>query len=172
MSQLGPGQSWGDIDGDGDPDFYLDYVESKFDNSDDVDFLVKRVLLAAYLRMLRLFPTDHPDQSPTQWPAAPRGERLTSHEDIVDATEALLARSRKSDVAELTDFLYELREFDRTRRLTAETEAGLRSYRLSQALWASRIELGSRTISPLAMDPELVYFVLPQGIHEHSAAAP
>ena len=147
--------------GPGDPDFYLDYSEGLWDFASDADFLVKRILLAAYLRMFRIIESDHPDQSETHWPVGPSGERLRSHEEIVGAITALLGRVRKSDVTALTAFLYELREFERTRGLTEETIETRRAYRLSQALWASQVELRTREAGKVTMDPDLSFFLLP-----------
>ena len=57
----------------GDPDHYLAYRGEEFEaNHDKTDFSVKRVLLAAYLRMFRLFEADDPDQSSTYWPGQGR----------------------------------------------------------------------------------------------------
>lgn len=145
----------------GDPDYYRDFDQSVFGSEDDVDFLVKRTLLAAYLRMLRLFEADDPDQGLTRWPTGPGGLRLESHREVTDAVQNLLATVRIDDVKTLTQFLYELREFDRTRKFTDETGERLRAYRLSQAIWASRVELHAKERRSVAMDPDISFLVLP-----------
>ena len=157
--------------GPGDPDFYLEYSNSWLDLASDADFLVKRIMLAAYLRMFRVIETDHTDQSDTHWPVGPGGARLHSHEQIVDAIAEYLPFVQKSGVSSLTAFLYELREYERTRGLTDETRGAARAYRLSQALWASRVELGAREVGEVTMDPDLSFFILPPPAGRPAATA-
>lgn len=144
-----------------DPDFYLSYKAGLTDLASDVNFMVKRILLAAYLRMFRLFESDHPDQSATVWPTGPGEIEMRSHQDVTDTVQATLARVRKEDVRELTRFLYELREYDRTRQLTDAMRAQLRAYRLSQAIWAGKAEYEPSAKDDETMDADIAYFVLP-----------
>jgi len=146
-----------------DPDFYLSYKEGLTDLASDANFMVKRILLAAYLRMFGLFESDHPDQSSTYWPTGPDGIEIRSHQDVTDTVQATLARIQKKDVQELTQFLYELREYDRTRRLTDSMRAQVRAYRLSQAIWAGKAEYEPSVKNDETMDADISYFVLPSG---------
>ena len=98
------------------------------------------------------------------WPGGggrPDGARLDSDQDVIGTISNLLVRDTKSDVAAMTALLYDLREFERTRNLTDESRALARAYRLSQAVWASEIELRTWTLEDRAMDPELSFFLLP-----------
>jgi len=155
--------------GPGEPDFYLSYKEGLTDLASDTNFLVKRILLAAHLRMFRLFESDHPDQDSTYWPTGPDGIEIRSHQEVTDTLQAMLARVRKDDVQELTRFLYELREYDRTRRLTDATHAQLRAYRLSQAIWAGQAEYKPSSTENEAMDSDISFFVLPSADGRPSA---
>ncbi len=152
--------------GPDEPDSYLSYKEGKLDLASDINFMVKRVLLAAYVRMFRLFPTDLPDDGSTYWPTAPDGVQLRDHQAVTNAMQALLAGVKKGDVPELTQFLYELREYDRTRRLTDAAREQLRVYRLSQAIWAGKAEYEAKEPDENTMDAELAYFVLPAAMQE------
>ncbi|MDH3433555.1 MAG: hypothetical protein OEM60_06835, partial [Gammaproteobacteria bacterium] len=152
----------------GDADFYLDYTNGLFGTEEEADFMVKRILLAAYLRMLQHFEADHPDQSRTYWPSGPDAQRLRSHQEVVNAARSMLAQVRIGEVAELTRFLYELREFDRTRKFSNAVSEQLRVYRLSQAAWASRAELTTWSAKTVDMDPDLSFLLLPR----QAAAAP
>lgn len=147
--------------GSDDPDFYLSYKEGKFDQASDINFMVKRVLLAAYVRMFRLFPSDLSDDGSTYWPTAIDGVQLRDHPAVLDAAETLLARVEKNDVPELTQFLYELREYDRTRQLTDTSREQLRVYRLTQAIWAGQAEYEAKEPDENTMDSNLAWFVLP-----------
>lgn len=147
--------------GPDEPDFYLSYKNDKMDLASDINFMVKRHLLAAYLRMFRLFPSELPDEGSTYWPTAPEGIRLGSHQGVTDSMQAFLARAEKGDTDDLTQFLYELREYDRTRRLTDAAREQLRVYRLSQAIWAGQAEYKSKNPGENTMDADLAYFVLP-----------
>jgi len=147
---------------DGDADYYLSYKEGFTDLASDANFMVKRILLAAYLRMFGLFPDDLPDDGSTYWPTASDGIRLASHEAVTEAMGAFLARIEKSDVEDLTGFLYELREYDRTRRMTDATRQQLRVYRLTQAIWAGQAEYKAKDPDDNIMDANLAYFVLPR----------
>jgi hypothetical protein len=151
-----------------DPDYYMNYENRGLPGAsrDDwsarkADFKVKYVLLASYARMLDLFEADHPDQSATQWPTAPDGSRLDSHEAVTRAVRTLLADAQIEDGEVLTAFLYELREFDRTRRFTDALGERLRAYRLSQAVWAGHAEYRTWKTEPAELDPELSFLVLP-----------
>ncbi len=148
----------------GDPDYYLDYQRRASGSATEADFTVKRILLAAYLRLYRHFEPDHPDQSTTHWPAAPDGTTLSSHRAVTDAVLQTLADAEISRLEELTQFLYEIREYDRTRRYTDETAERLRSYRLSQAIWASRAELTTRGHAAAQVDPDISLILLPRSI--------
>ena len=145
----------------GDPDFYLNYENDVFGTEEEADFRVKRVLLAAYLRMLRLFKADHPDQGSTYWPKGPNEVQLRSHEEVTGAVERTLTEARIDDVATLTQFLYELREFDRTRKFSAAAAEQLRAYRLSQAIWAGHVESVSWGDRTVAVDPDISFLMLP-----------
>jgi hypothetical protein len=146
---------------DGEADYYLSYKEGFADLASDANFMVKRILLAAYLRMFGLFPNDLPDDGSTYWPTASDGIRLASHEAVTEAMGAFLARIEKSDVEDLTGFLYELREYDRTRHLTDTAREQLRVYRLSQAIWAGQAEYEAKEPGENVLDADLAYFVLP-----------
>ena len=147
--------------GPDEPDFYLSYKEGYMDLASDANFMVKRVLLAAHLRMFGLFPSDQPDDGSTWWPTAPDGAQLRDHQAVTDAMEAFLARVEKGDTEDLTQFLYELREYDRTRQLTDATREGIRAYRLTQAIWAGQAEYKAKEPDENTMDANLSYFMLP-----------
>ena len=149
--------------GPDDPDYYLSYKSWKREWASDTNFMVKRVLLGAYARMFGLFPPDLPDDGSTYWPTAPDGVQLSDHEAVLDAIQAMLAGLEKDDVPELTQFLYELREYDRTRRLTDATHEQLRVYRLTQAIWAGQAEYEATEPGENTMDANLAWFVLPAG---------
>jgi hypothetical protein len=146
-----------------DADFYLSYREGLTDLASDVNFMVKRILLAAHLRMLRLFPSDLPDEGSTYWPDGPDEIKLDSHQAVTDTMQDMLARVEKGDVQDLTRFLYELREYDRTRRLSDATREQLRAYRLTQAIWAGKAEYKPSAAEDGTMDADISYFVLPSG---------
>jgi len=145
----------------GDADFYLDYTSGLFGTEEEADFKVKRVLLAAYLRMLSLFEADFPDQGSTYWPVGPDGNRLGSHQEVTSAVKHMLAEVEIADVKSLTQFLYELREFDRTRRFSAMVGEQLRAYRLSQAVWAGQTELTTWKAKTTETDPDIAFLMLP-----------
>lgn len=147
--------------GPDEPDFYLAYKVGKLDLASDINFMVKRVILAAYIRMFRLFPSDLSDEGSTVWPTAPDGVQLGSHQAVTDSMQTLLARVEKDDTEDLTQFLYALREYDRTRRLTDSAREGVRVYRLSQAIWAGQAEYEASEPGENVMDANLTYFVLP-----------
>ena len=144
-----------------DPDFYLSYKEGKLDLASDANFMVKRVMLAAYLRMFRLFPSDVPDEGSTYWPTAPNAVQLGDHQAVTDAMQAFLGEAEKDDTEHLTQFIYELREYDRTRGLTDTLREQIRVYRLSQAIWAGQAEYEAKAPDENIMDADLAYFVLP-----------
>jgi hypothetical protein len=144
-----------------DPDYYLAYKSGILGDSKEADFRVKRILLAAYLRMLRLFEADDPDQRATRWPTGPDGVQLRSHAEVTDAAGKLLAGAGVEQAGELTQFLYQLREFDRTRRFTDAAGERMRVYRLSQAIWAGRDEYTTWPAWTPGMDPDISFFVLP-----------
>jgi hypothetical protein len=146
----------------GDPDYYLDYTSGLFGTEKQADFKVKRILLAGYLRMLNLFEADHPDQTAVHWPKGPDGNQLRSHGEVIAAVRMMLANVQIDDVAALTRFLYELREFDRTRRFSTTVGEQVRAYRLSQAIWASRAEHRTWDDKTYAMDPNISLLVLPR----------
>ena len=126
------------------------------------DFKVKHLLLAAYQRMFDLFEADAPDQSGTYWPLGPDGSRLRSHEEVTAAIGTMLAESRLEEAETLTRFLYELREFDRTRSFSPALGEKLRVYRLSQAIWAGHAEYRTwKEAESLGIDPEPSLLVLP-----------
>ena len=145
----------------GDPDFYLDYTSGLFGTEEEADFMVKRILLAAYLRMLGLIEADHPDQSLTYWPTGPDGTKLRSHEEVTSAVQNLLANVTIAEVDTLTRFLYELREFDRTRKFSDAVGEQMRAYRLSQAIWASRTEYTTWKTGTPETDPDVSFLILP-----------
>jgi len=145
----------------GDADYYLSYTEGATDLASDINFQVKRILLATYLRMFRLFPSDLPDEGSTSWPTGPDGIKLDSHQTVTDSMQDMLAGVVKDDTEELTQFLYELREYDRTRRLTDATREQVRTYRLTQAIWAGEAEHQPSDKKDGTMDANLSYFVLP-----------
>ncbi|MEX2215732.1 MAG: hypothetical protein WD768_16595 [Phycisphaeraceae bacterium] len=145
----------------GDPDYYLNYQQGSWGTAADTDFAVKKILLAAYLRMFRHLEADDPDQTGTYWPDGPDGTRLRSHKEVTATAERVLAAAQPADGDKLTRFLYELREFDRTRKYTKAGLARLRTYRLSQAVWASRVELTTRKRHTPQVDPDLSFFILP-----------
>mgnify|MGYP001812589868 FL=1 len=149
-----------------DPDFYLAYKEGKLDLASDANFMVKRVMLAAYLRMFRLFPTDVPDDGSTHWPTAPAAVQPGDHQAVTDAMQAFLDDAEKDDVEELTQFIYELREYDRTRGLTDAAREQRRVYRLSQAIWAGQAEYEAKEPDENTMDADLSWFVLPPQLND------
>ena len=151
-----------------DADFYMNYQEGSFLSEQETDFIVKKILLAAYLRMFNLFEADHPNQGSTYWPTGPDGNPLTSHNDVIEAVQTMLSETKISAVRELTAFLYELREFDRTRRYSDSTREQVRAYRLSQAIWASSTELPTRSGAKETLDPNISFFALPRPIAETS----
>jgi hypothetical protein len=144
-----------------DPDYYLNYADGLFGTEEEADFLVKRVLLASYLRMLRLFEADDPDQSATDWPTGPDGAALNEHDAVVAAIEEMLSSLRIDDVDRLTSFLYELRAFDRTRKFSSAVGFQLRKYRISQAIWAGQAEPRLEDIEAPEIDPGISFVVLP-----------
>lgn len=144
-----------------DADFYLNYTSGLFGTEEEADFMVKRILLATYLRMLRLFEADHPDQSSTVWPTGPDGMQLRSHKAVTGAVQTMLSDVRIADIEALTRFLYELREFDRTRQFSDVRREQLRAYRLSQAIWASRTEFSTWKPGEVEMDPNISFLLLP-----------
>ena len=151
----------GYLPGEGAEDNYLEYKSNLLNLASDIDFKVKRILLAAYQRMYGLFPADHPDQSGTYWPVSVNGGRLESHDAVVGAIDELLSGLEKSEVRELTQFLYELREYDRTRRLNDDTFQTQRAYRLTQAIWAARAEYKPGKPRPDTLDANLSFIALP-----------
>ena len=126
------------------------------------DYKVKYLLLAAYRRMFDLFEADAPDQSETYWPKGADGSQLQSHEQVIAAVRTMLADSRFEEAGALTPFLYELREFDRTRKFSSERGEKLRAYRLSQAVWAGHAEFRTWSIEPRGIEPPPSLIVLPQ----------
>jgi len=153
----------------GDEDFFMNYENRGLPGAsgDDwsaakADYKVKHLLLAAYRRMFDLFEADDPDQSRTYWPAGPDGSRLRSHEEVTAAVRTMLAESRLEEVGTLTQFLYELREFDRTRRFSSELGKKLRVYRLSQAIWAGQAEYRTWSTKPRGIEPLPSLLVLPR----------
>jgi len=153
----------------GDEDFFMNYENRGLPGAsgDDwsaakADYKVKHLLLAAYRRMFDLFEADAPDQSGTYWPTGPDGSRLHSHEEVTAAVRAMLADSLLEEVETLTQFLYELREFDRTRMFSSERGEKLRAYRLSQAIWAGQAEYRTWTVEPRGINPEPSLLVLPR----------
>jgi hypothetical protein len=155
--------------GPDEPDFYLSYKDDRMDFASDINFMVKRVMLAAYLRMFRLFPSDLQDADSARWPTAPDGSRLDSHEAVTESVQAFLSRVEKDDTNDLTQFLYELREYDRTRHLTDATRQQIRAYRLTQAIWAGQAEYEAKEPGENVMDGDLAYFVLPAADQRPSA---
>ncbi|MDH4110151.1 MAG: hypothetical protein OEW35_17850 [Gammaproteobacteria bacterium] len=151
------------------PDFYLSYKNGLTDLASDIDFQAKRILLAAYARMFRLFETDHPEQGSTHWPIGQQGSALRSHQEVSDTVQAMLARARKDDAREMTRLLYELREYDRTRPLTDTTRAQIRAYRLAQALWAGQAEYTRPSSAAETIDADYSYFALPLAESESHA---
>jgi hypothetical protein len=151
----------------GDPDYYLDYRESYSPFAEDAELRVRRLLLAAYLRMLSAVPTDHPDQTATRWPRDATGRALTSHAAVLDAVRNLLAATGPDEedgearTSETTRFLYELRDYDATRNLTEGTRERARIYRFNQALWAAREELSVEPERTAEVNPDLWYVGFP-----------
>jgi hypothetical protein len=147
----------------GDPDYYLAYTqEDGFEADHDItDFRIKRLILAAYLRMFRLFEADHPDQSSTYWPIGADGKQLRSHKEVTDAMQDMLVKVQIADIDDLNRFLYQLQEFDRTRRFSEAGVERLRAYRLSQAIWASRTEQRVFEGGTTAIDPDISFLILP-----------
>jgi hypothetical protein len=148
----------------GDPDYYLAYTQEEgFEADHDVtDFRVKKLILAAYLRMFRLFEADDPDQSSTYWPMGPNGKQLGSHEEVIDAMQNMLVGVQDDEIDRLNRFLYQLQEFDRTRRFSAAGKEQIRAYRLSQAVWASRTERRIFEGGTTAIDPDISFLILPR----------
>jgi len=152
----------------GDPDFFMNYENRGLPGAsgDDwsaamADYKVKHLLLAAYRRMFDLFEADAPDQSGTYWPTGPDGSRLRSHEEVTAAVRTMLEDSRLEEAETLTRFLYELREFDRTRTFSPAVGEKLRAYRLSQAIWAGQAEYRTWSAESRGIDPEPSLIVLP-----------
>jgi len=75
--------------------------------------------------------------------------------------QAFLGEAEKDDTEHLTQFIYELREYDRTRGLTDTLREQIRVYRLSQAIWAGQAEYEAKAPDENIMDADLAYFVLP-----------
>ena len=146
----------------GDPDYYLAYTEGDNFDHDASDFAIDRVLLASYLRMFRLFDADDPDQSSTYWPIGPGGTALQSHAAVTDAVQEMLGRVELGQASELNQFLYQLQEYDRTRRLTDASAERLRVYRISQAIWASDTERRVYEGGTDAIDPDISFLILPR----------
>lgn len=155
----------------GDPDYYLAYTEGDKFNHDATDFAVDRVLLAAYLRMFRLFDADDPDQSSTYWPIGPDGTALRSHSAVTNAVQDMLTTVELDQAGNLNQFLYQLQEYDRTRRLTDASAERLRVYRISQAVWASITERRVYEGGTEAIDPDISFLILPRSISGASAPA-
>lgn len=147
--------------GPDDADYYLNYTDGLFGTEDEADFLVKRILLSTYLRMLRLFKADDPDQSSTYWPTGPSGTKLIGNDQVVAAIESYLADLHTEDIDGLTRFLYELREFDRTRKLSDALGKELWKYRLSQAIWAGQAEFSKIDVETPEIDPDISFLTLP-----------
>ena len=152
----------------GDDDYYMNYETQGFTGTsrDDwsarnADFRVKQLLLAAYQRLFTLFEADAADQSSIYWPTGPDGSRLDDHEKVTSAISALLAETRVEELKELTQFLYELREFDRTRSFSPAVLEKLRSYRLSQAIWAAQAEYRTWKTEPRGIVPAPTLMLLP-----------
>jgi hypothetical protein len=155
--------------GPGDDDFFMNYENRGLPGAsrDDwsaakADFKVKHLLLAAYQRMFDLFEADAPDQSATHWPTGPDGSQLSSDDEVTAAVRTVIAESRVEEVDKLTQFLYELREFDRTRTFSSALGEKLRAYRLSQTIWAGQAEYRTWSTEPRGIDPEPSLLVLPR----------
>ena len=119
--------------------------------------------------MFRLFDSDDPDQSSTYWPMGPDGTALQSHAAVTDAVQNMLARVEFDQAGDLNQFLYQLQEYDRTRRLTDASAERLRVYRISQAVWASNTERRVYEGGTDAIDPDISFLILPRPISEASA---
>jgi hypothetical protein len=146
----------------GDADYFLDYRDGAQFDHDETDFQVKRLILATYLRMFRLFEADHADQSATWWPVGADGTVYNSDKAVTDAIESLLERASSNNVTETNRFIYQLQEFDRTRKFTEEGAQRLRVYRLSQAMWASTTERRKFEGGTDAIDPDISFLILPK----------
>lgn len=157
----------------GDPDYFMDYETRGFPGTSAEDwsarqaeFRVKRLLLAAYRRLFERFEADALDQTGTYRPIGPDGTRLETHAAVLEALAASLAEPEVENVATMTRFLYELREFDRTRAFSPERARELRAYRLSQALWAGQAERRTWETEPRGIVPDPAYLVLPASATE------
>jgi hypothetical protein len=151
--------------GPGDPDYYMNYRLGWNSSAEASELAIKRVLLTAYLRMFRLFPTDTSDTSGTNWPARVDGIKLDTHEKVIAEIERLAAQSVDDvKIAELIHVLYELRDYDRTRSVPESDRKALRSYCLSQAIWAGLAELEVRGVDPYEVDPDISFVLFPTGV--------
>jgi len=146
----------------GDPDNYMDYRLGWSISAEASELAVKRILLAAYLRMFSLFKTQGPDARKTIWPARADGTRLDNDAKVLGELERMAALPEDDvNLGELTHLLYRLREFDRTRSVAESDKNALRAYRLSQAIWAGQAELEVRGVDPYELDPDLSFILLP-----------
>lgn len=156
----------------GDADYFLDYRDGAQFDHDETDFQVKRLILATYLRMFRLFEADHADQSAAWWPVGADGKVYNSHEAVVEAIETLLTGASIDKVSEINQFVYQLQEFDRTRKFTEDGAQRLRVYRLSQAMWASTTERRKYEGGTNAIDPDISFLILPKPADAGSSNEP
>lgn len=148
----------------GDPDDYMNYRLGWTFSSDASELAVKRVLLAAYLRMFRLFDTADGAGNNAAWPTLLDGTKLASHDRVLQEIQRFVVMEMDEiDIDELTHLLYQLREYDRTRPLEEADRQAMRAYRLSQAIWAGRAEKQKWEFKPYENDPDLSYFLLPAG---------
>ncbi len=148
--------------GPSDPDYYMNYRLGWNASAEASELAIKRVLLAGYLRMFRLFPTDANNPGNTNWPVRLDGTELGSHQKVLAEIERIARQPKENtDVEELVHVLYELRDYDRTRSIPESDKKAMRAYRLSQAIWAGRAELEVRGVDPYQVDPDISFVLFP-----------
>jgi hypothetical protein len=149
----------------GDPDSYLNDRDWSSLSEVETERAVKRVLLAAYLRMFRLFATDTASDA-VDWPVRSDGTELSGDDAVLGETVRMEKMRADADLEERTHLLHALREFDRTRPIAASERQALRAYRLSQAIWSAEAEFESRSHTPPDVDPDISFLLLPAATAE------
>lgn len=145
----------------GDPDWYMSYRTESSTSELHAERVTKRLILAAYLRMFRLFPTDT-SAGAASWPTRADGRELRGDAAVLrELADVVVRDDADIDVAALTHMLYDLREFDRTRPIAPDRRDAFRAYRLSQAVWAAQAELATWPIAERDVDPDISFLLLP-----------
>ncbi len=161
----------------GDADFYTAYRDDMSMDATRANFVVRRTLLASYVRMLALFAPDTTHPEDLRWPRDVRGEVLTDPDAVLAASRSLLDRASEIGgddekeaalLPELTKFLYELREYDESWTLPPTEAKRLARFRMSQALWASLEEVRTESGQKPEVDPDLSFVIFPGNSTEDS----